>query len=87
MSTPKVLFFDLEIAFHDSSYERHYWLDKQTGNVILIDEEVAEVLREGEDLSVCLGGGARWRRRCGLCCARLASCPIRRMMKLTWVAT
>lgn len=51
MSTPKVLFFDLEIAFHDSSYEHHYWLDKRTGRVILIDDEVAGLLREGEDLS------------------------------------
>lgn len=51
MSTPKVSFSDLEIAFHDSSYEHHYWLDKRTGKVILIDDEVADLLREGEDLS------------------------------------
>src|SRR5690242_5371419 len=34
-----------------SSYEHSYWLDKRTGKVVLIDDEVACVLREGEDLS------------------------------------
>ncbi|MEP7336628.1 MAG: UPF0158 family protein [Acidobacteriota bacterium] len=51
MSTPKISFSDLEDAFQNSSYEHHYWLDKQTGRVILIDDEIADVLREGEDLS------------------------------------
>lgn len=51
MPKPKVSFSDLEDAFQNSSYEHQYWLDKQTGRVILIDDEVADVLREGEDLS------------------------------------
>jgi hypothetical protein len=51
MSTPKVSFSDLEEAFQNSSYEHPYWLDKQTGRVILIDDEIAGVLREGKDLS------------------------------------
>lgn len=51
MSTPKVSFSDLEESFHNSSYQHHYWLDKRTGKVILIDDEVADLLREGEDLS------------------------------------
>jgi hypothetical protein len=51
MSTPKVSFSELEIAFHHSSYQHHYWLDRRTGRVILIDDEIADVLREDEDLS------------------------------------
>jgi hypothetical protein len=51
MSTPKVSFSDLEISFHNSSYEHRYWLDMRTGKVILIDDMVADLLREGEDLS------------------------------------
>jgi hypothetical protein len=40
MSTPKVSFSDLEDAFiSGASYERQWWLDKQTGKVILISEE------------------------------------------------
>lgn len=51
MPTPKVSFSDLAEAFQNSSYQHHYWLDKQTGKVILIDDEIADVLRAGEDLS------------------------------------
>jgi len=51
MSRLKVPFSDLEDAFQNSSYEHSYWLDKQTGRVILIDDEIADLLREGEDLS------------------------------------
>lgn len=51
MSMPKVSFSDLEIAFDNFSYEHSYWLDKQTGAVVLIDGEIADLLREGEDLS------------------------------------
>ena len=43
MSTPKVSFSDLEEAFRNSSYEHHYWLDKQAGRVILIDDEIADI--------------------------------------------
>jgi Uncharacterised protein family (UPF0158) len=51
MFTPKVSFSELGIAFDNSSYQHHYWLDRRTGRVILIDDEIADVLREGEDLS------------------------------------
>jgi len=51
MSTPKFTFSDLEDAFQNSSDEHQYWLDKQTSRVILVDEEIADVLREGEDLA------------------------------------
>lgn len=58
MSTPKVSCSDLAEAFQNSSYEHHYLLDKQMGKVILIDDEIADVLREGEDLSEL----AAWQR-------------------------
>lgn len=51
MDTFKIPFSDLEDAFRNSSNEHSYWLDKQTGQVILIDDEVADALREGEDLA------------------------------------
>lgn len=51
MATPKVSFSDLEDAFQNSSDEHSYWLDKQTGRVILLDSEVSDALREGEDLA------------------------------------
>jgi hypothetical protein len=51
MSTPKVSFSDLEDAFWDSSSGHFYWLDKQTGQVILLLDEIADVLREDGDVS------------------------------------
>ncbi|MEP7336275.1 MAG: hypothetical protein ABI977_00795, partial [Acidobacteriota bacterium] len=51
MSIPKVSFSDLEEAFQNSSYEHHYWLDKQTGEVLFVDREIAQRLERGEDLS------------------------------------
>lgn len=51
MSTPKVSFSDLEDAFLDSTYQHHYWLDKRTGEVLFVDEEISHSLELGEDLS------------------------------------
>ncbi len=51
MSTPKVSFSDLEDAFLDSTYGHHYWLDKRTGEVLVVDEEISRSLERGEDLS------------------------------------
>ncbi len=51
MSTPKVSFSDLEDAFLDSTYQHHYWLDKRTGEVLFVDEEISRSLELGEDLS------------------------------------
>jgi hypothetical protein len=58
MSTPKVSFSDLEDAFLDSSYEHQYWLDKQTGEVLFVDEEISRSLELGEDMS----NVPEWRR-------------------------
>ncbi len=51
MDTPKVSFSDLEDAFQNSSDEHSYWFDRQTGRVILLDDEVADALRDGEELA------------------------------------
>jgi hypothetical protein len=58
MSTPKVSFSDLEDAFLDSSYQHQYWLDKRTGEVLFVDEEISRSLELGEDLS----NAPEWRR-------------------------
>jgi Uncharacterised protein family (UPF0158) len=58
MSIPKASFSDLEDAFIDSSYQHHYWLDKRTGEVLFVDEEIARSLERGEDLS----NAPKWQR-------------------------
>jgi hypothetical protein len=51
MSSPKVSYSDLEVAFMFASYERQYWLDKQTGEILSFSEDVYEALSDGGDLS------------------------------------
>lgn len=46
----KVSYSDLEEAFLLASYDRRYWLDKQTGRVLSYSSEAAEAL-EVDDLS------------------------------------
>ena len=58
MSIPKVSFSDLEDAFLDCSDSHHYWLDKRTGEVLFVDEEIARSLERGEDLS----NAPKWQR-------------------------
>lgn len=58
MSTPKVSFSDLEDAFLDPNYEHQYWLDRQTGEVLFVDREIARTLERGEDLS----NAAEWQQ-------------------------
>jgi Uncharacterised protein family (UPF0158) len=58
MSIPKVSLSDLEDAFLDSSDNHHYWLDKRTGEVLFVDEEIARSLERGEDLS----NAPKWQR-------------------------
>ena len=48
--SPKVSYSDLEEAFLLASYDRHYWVDKQTGRVLSYGSEAAEALEE-DDLS------------------------------------
>jgi hypothetical protein len=50
MASVKVSYSDLEDAFLLASYDRHYWLDKQTGRVLGYSSEAAEALEE-DDLS------------------------------------
>src|SRR5215475_7565208 len=58
MSISKVSFSDLEDAFLDSSDNYHYWLDKRTGEVLFVDEEIARSLERDEDLS----NAPKWQR-------------------------
>lgn len=51
MPPPKVAYSDLEEAFLFASYERRYWLDKQTGEILSFSEDVYEALSNGGDLS------------------------------------
>jgi hypothetical protein len=51
MPSPKVSYSDLEEAFRFASYERRYWLDKQTGEILSFSEDVYEALSDGGDLS------------------------------------
>jgi hypothetical protein len=51
MSTLKVSLFELAAAFLNLYYAHHYWLKKQTREMILLDDEVVDGLRAGEDLS------------------------------------
>jgi len=46
--SPKVSYSDLEEAFLLVSYDRHYWLDKQTGRLLSYSSEAAEALEEGD---------------------------------------
>ncbi|MFY9570580.1 MAG: UPF0158 family protein [Blastocatellia bacterium] len=48
--SPKVSYSDLEEAFLLASYDRHYWLDKQTGRMLSYSSEAAEAV-EDDDLS------------------------------------
>ncbi len=52
MSTPKVSFSDLEDAFiSGSGYEHEWWLDKQTGRVILINDEARRYADGSSDVA------------------------------------
>lgn len=48
MTPIKISYSDLEEAFLLVSYDRHYWLDKQTGRVLSYCSEAAEALEEGD---------------------------------------
>ena len=50
MPSIKVSYFDLEEAFLFSGSDQHYWLDKQTGQVLAYGSEAAEAAEE-DDLS------------------------------------
>ncbi len=48
MASMKISYSDLEEAFLLASYDRRYWLDKQTGRVLCYCSEAAEALEEGD---------------------------------------
>lgn len=47
MPPPKVSYSELDEAFQFASFERHYWLDKQTGRILAYGDEAAQALQEG----------------------------------------
>jgi hypothetical protein len=48
MTWMKVSYADLEEAVLLASYDRHFWLDKQTGRILSYCSEAAEALEEGD---------------------------------------
>jgi Uncharacterised protein family (UPF0158) len=48
MASMKISYSDLEDALLLASYDRHFWLDKQTGRILSYCSEAAEALEEGD---------------------------------------